>query len=317
MDYRRPTIGSILSLTLIGLVASCSPSTPRQGKSFPDVLKWIQPDTDVVRVLSENPAECLSETAAVNPEILLGRAAFRSPFLLGGQATRQGFTCQACHTQGQTNSHFFVVGLSEDPGTADVTNFHFSDDLGDEVFNPSLIPSLSDEAQGVNYDPQSAELEALVTRLITKEFNGETPHPRVFSALVSYLRALDLKYCPAAVKDSFTLQGEALMDYNIDSISNTFKVLGTADYPAIPKQFMIASLRHDIGNIYKHYPGVNSLQADLKNLGQLLNARQGDVGQARLIEASETWADLAPELKSKYSKSLFNPSAIRKWVRAK
>jgi len=86
MDYRRPTIGSILSLTLIGLVASCSPSTPRQGKSFPDVLKWIQPDTDVVRVLSENPAECLSETAAVNPEILLGRAAFRSPFLLGGQA---------------------------------------------------------------------------------------------------------------------------------------------------------------------------------------------------------------------------------------
>jgi len=184
-----------------------------------------------------------------DPNIQLGRAAFRSPFLLGGQAARQGLTCQACHTQGQTNSHFFVVGLSEEPGTADVTNFHFSDDLGDEVFNPSLIPSLSDEAQGVDYNPQSAALEALVTRLITKEFNGETPDPTLFAGLVSYLRALDVKTCAVPTEDDVpTLQGAALMEYNIDGISDMFTALKTADYSSAPKQFMIASLRHEIGN---------------------------------------------------------------------
>jgi len=319
MDRRRPAIGFILSLTIASLAASCAPSSaPLQGSPSPDVLKWIKPGTDVVQVLSENPAECLPEDLQKDPNIQLGRAAFRSPFLLGGQAARQGLTCQACHTQGQTNSHFFVVGLSEEPGTADVTNFHFSDDLGDEVFNPSLIPSLSDEAQGVDYNPQSAALEALVTRLITKEFNGETPDPTLFAGLVSYLRALDVKTCAAPTEDDVpTLQGAALMEYNIDGISDMFTALKTADYSSVPKQFMIASLRHEIGNIYKHYPGKSALQDDLKNLGQLLNARQGDVEQGRLIEASEAWADLEPELKSQYSASLFNPAFIPKWLRSK
>jgi len=318
MDRRRPTIGFILSLTIASLATSCAPSSaPLQGSPSPDILKWIKPGTDVVQVLSENPAECLPDEVKTNPDIQLGRAAFRSPFLLGGQAARQGLTCQACHTQGQTNSHFFVVGLSEDPGTADVTNFHFSDDLGDEVFNPSLIPSLSDGAQGVDYNPQSAELEALVTRLITKEFNGATPDPQLFAGLVSYLRALDVKACPSSQGDIPKLQGEALMAYNIDGVSVMFETLKTADYSSAPKQFMIASLRHEIGNIYKHYPSKTSLQDDLKNLGQLLNARDGDVEQDRLIEASKVWSDLAPQLKAQYRASLFNPVFIPKWLREK
>jgi len=317
MDYRRPTIGFILSLILTSLAASCGPRASLQGESFPDVLKWIRPGTDIVQVLSENPAECFSESAVGNSEIQLGRAAFRSPFLLGGQAARQGLTCQACHTQGQTNAHFFVVGLSEEPGTADVTNFHFSDDLGDEVFNPSLIPSLSDDVHGVDYDPQSAKLEDLVTRLITQEFNGEVPNPDVFSALTSYLRALDVKACPSAESDVPKLKGADLMNYNIDGVSNMFEVLKTADYPAVPKQFMIASLRHEIGNIYRHYPKAEALQADLRDLGQLLNAREGAVEDAQLLTAYEIWNGLGPKLKSQYKRSLFNPDFIPKWMASK
>ena len=91
------------------------------------------------------PNECLPrhETAKQTQKIAVGRLAFRSPYLLGGQAARRGLTCQACHGQGQTNTHFFVTGLSSAPGTADVTSFHFSDELGDEAFNPVPIPSLS------------------------------------------------------------------------------------------------------------------------------------------------------------------------------
>jgi len=317
MDCRRPAIGLILGLSLISLAASCTPSVSLQGSPSPDVLKWVQPGTDLVSVLSENPAECLPDGAKADPNIQLGRAAFRSPFLLGGQAARQGLTCQACHTQGQTNDDFFVIGLSDQPGTADVTNFHFSDDLGDEVFNPSLIPSLSDEVHGVNYNPESAELEALVTRLITKEFNGETPDPQVFSGLVSYLRALDVKACSYDEEDVPTLKGTALMNYNIESVSDMFEALETSGYSSISKQFMIAAVRHEIGNIYKHYPGKTALQDDLINLGQLLNARQGDVEHARLMQASEIWANLEPQLKVQYEKSLFNPDFIPKWLREK
>jgi len=134
MDRRRPALGFILGLAFTGFAASCAPRMSLDGGVSPDVLKWIRPGTDIVQVLSEEPGECLPISDVRNPDIELGRAAFRSPFLLGGQAARQGLTCQACHMQGQTNSHFFVVGLSGEPGTADVTNFHFSDDLGDENF---------------------------------------------------------------------------------------------------------------------------------------------------------------------------------------
>ena len=314
MDYRRPSIGLILSILFTSLAVSCGRSAPLQGDTLPEILKWIKPDTDVVQALSVEPTECLADTALHDPMVQLGRAAFRSPFLLGGQAARQGLTCQACHRQGQTSTNFFVVGLSDEPGTADVTNFHFSDDLGDEVFNPSLIPSLSDDVQGVDYNPEVAELEQLVRRLITKEFNGAAPDPLIFDGLLSYLRALDNKNCSTADDDYPKLKGEALLEYNIDSISNMFAVLKQADYPDIPKQFMIASLRSDIGRLYSRYPKSKAIQSDLKELGQSLNSRQGDVSDIQLAAAHDMWTAVTPSLKRKYSKSLYNPSYIRKWT---
>ena len=314
MDCRRPSIGLFLSLAVISLAASCSPSASLQGDTPPEILKWIKPDTDFVQALSVEPSECLADEALSDPAIQLGRAAFRSPFLLGGQAARQGLTCQACHRQGQSSTNFFVVGLSDEPGNADVTNFHFSDDLGDEVFNPSPIPSLSDDVQSVDYSPDLPDLEQLVTRLITKEFNGETPDPQIFDGLISYLRALDNEHCAFADDDYPKLQGEALLKYNVESISNMFAVLGSSDYPDVPKQFMIASLRSDIGRLYSRYPVSKDIQSGLKDLGQALNSRAGDVDETQLIAAREMWIVMTPKLEQKYSKSLYNQSFIRKWA---
>jgi len=175
-------------------LAVCSGETPQSAADTPapEIINWIHADTDVISALSEEPRECLPPAADI--QTTLGRLAFRSPFLLGGQAARRGLTCQACHGQGQVNSHFFVVGLSDSPGTADVTSFHFSDVLGDEIFNPVPIPSLSDNIEGVDYAPDTKALEVFVRRLITKEFTGPEPTSEVEAALLSYLRALDDKH---------------------------------------------------------------------------------------------------------------------------
>lgn len=313
MDYRRLTLGLVL-LGFTSLVTSCAPSSALQDETRPEILKWIKPDANVIQALSVEPAECLPASAAKDADIQLGRAAFRSPFLLGGQAARQGLTCQACHRQGQTSSNFFVVGLSEDPGTADVTNFHFSDQLGDEVFNPSPIPSLSDDVQGVNYDPDVPDLSHLVTRLITKEFNGEMPDAQIFTGILSYLRALNLENCESGDDDYPVLNGKALLNYNIESISNMFDILKGADYSQTSKQFMIASLRSEIGRIYSRYPKSKTIQKELKYLGQSLNSRQGYVEDTQLTAAYDMWKALIPKLKRKYSRSLFDPIYVSKWV---
>ena len=253
MDYRRQTLGFLTSLTLITFASACGPKDVPQSDLSPEILKWIKPGTDIVQTLSVNKAECLTETARTDPNVYLGRAAFRSPFLLGGQATRQGLTCQACHMQGQSTSNFFIEGLSSEPGTADVTNFHFSEDLGDDVFNPTPIPSLADGLRGVDYTPDSRELEKLVTRLITKEFDGDVPHPDIFFGLLSYLRALDVNVCGATDAENAQVEGRALLDYHIESLTQAFDLIMTANYAEEPKQFMIASLRYELGNISVSY----------------------------------------------------------------
>ena len=216
--------------------------------------------------------------------------------------------------QGQRSSEFFIEGLSEDPGTADVTNFHFSDDLGDDVFNPSRIPSLSDDVRGVDYTPESGELEKLVTRLITKEFNGDTPHPDVFAGLLAYLRALDVTACGTAKTETPQISGEALLEYHIQSLTQMFDMIISADYASDPEQFMIAALRYELGNLYRHYPNNEGLQTELAEIGQRLSARTGAVSEANFLAARDQWEAIKPTLKAQYSKSLFHSPAIRKWV---
>ncbi len=314
MDHKRSTLGLIPSLICICFAVSCAPNTTPQTDLSPEILKWIKPGTDIIQTLSANNAECLLGAAKSDPKIQLGRAAFRSPFLLGGQATRQGLTCQACHMQGQRSSEFFIEGLSEDPGTADVTNFHFSDDLGDDVFNPSRIPSLSDDVRGVDYTPESGELEKLVTRLITKEFNGKTPHPDVFAGLLAYLRALDVTACGVGKTQTPQINGEALLGYHIQSLTQMFDMIISADYASEAEQFMIASLRYELGNLYRHYPNTKALHTELEGIGQLLSARTGEVSEPNFLAARDKWETIKPTLEAQFSKSLFHPPAIRKWV---
>src|SRR3954469_25387931 len=105
--------------------------------------RWLQ-SPDVVSDLTQQPAECLAwpKDPHVRREVAMGRALFRSPLLLGGQAARVGLSCASCHRNGRTNPHFHFPGVSGDPGTADVTASIMSEHRGDGIFNPKPIPDL-------------------------------------------------------------------------------------------------------------------------------------------------------------------------------
>ncbi|MEP1231067.1 MAG: hypothetical protein ABJG88_10365 [Litorimonas sp.] len=300
----------VFFLTLLTF-AGCGKPAPQTNINTPDITRWAQPDVDIAKLLSVEPNECLKPvTRAVDiQDIALGRMAFRSPFLLGGQATRKGLTCQACHTQGVRNENFFITGLSEAPGTADVSNFHFSDELGDEIFNPTPIPSLSDDIRNVDYDPKKTDFEDFVTRLITKEFTGKNPSPEIKTALLKYLRQLDNSQCSVQI-----LTGPDLLDYKVKVIGQSFDVLAQNNFTRASQNFLAAALRIELGRLDTRFPNVEPVQSALADISQSLNTRGGDILPENITQAADKWAKLSADIPQFYDQSLFNPLTIKLWA---
>ena len=299
-----------LSLLLLSL-AGCAERAPQTHFEAPDITRWAKADADLVQLLSVEPNECLpsmSQSADLQA-IALGRMAFRSPFLLGGQATRRGLTCQACHSQGARNENFFITGMSDEPGTADVSNFHFSDELGDEVFNPTPIPSLSDDIRVVDYDPNKTDFEEFILKLITKEFSGANPSPEIKDALLTYLRQLDDSYCTDK-----TLIGADLLAFKIKVIEQTFTALEQNAFTVKTQTFLAIALRVELGRLHTRFPNTKSVQSGLASISQHLNSRGGDISQDQISLAAQKWSALAPDIANFYEDSLFNPAAIARWA---
>ncbi|SFK07368.1 hypothetical protein [Caulobacter sp. UNC279MFTsu5.1] len=164
-------------------------------------LRWLSPEADPVQVLGSAPTECLSPApdAETAYRIEVGRAAFRSPLLLGGQAARAGLACESCHREGRSNPDFQFPGVSGRPGTADVTSSLFSSRRGDGIDNPKPIPDLSGPpaALKVSRAPEGRALEGFVHGLVVDEFDGAEPPPAVLDGLATYVRALSPAACPA------------------------------------------------------------------------------------------------------------------------
>ena len=87
-------------------------------------MLWVVKGADPGRALGSVPTECLKPAPdpATALRIEVGRAAFRTPVLLGGQAARAGVNCETCHRDGRANPDFLFPGISDTPGTVDVTN---------------------------------------------------------------------------------------------------------------------------------------------------------------------------------------------------
>ena len=199
-------------LVLAGLAAAGA-AAARSGPAI-RAMQWVAPGADPARALGSSPTECLKPpldpTMAHRVEV--GRAAFRTPMVLGGQAGRAGISCETCHRAGRDNPDFLFPGVSGAPGTADVTSSLFSTHRGNGIDDPKPIPDLAGPKSALKVSQASADrkLEPFIHGLITEEFDGPEPSPAVLDGLAAYVRALDPAACPAAPRRPLGV--EMLMD---------------------------------------------------------------------------------------------------------
>lgn len=174
--------------------------------------RWTDSGSDIARILTHQPPECLRPARSPDEAYLisLGRAAFRTPLLLGGQAARLGLRCESCHRNGRTNPHFHFPGLSGAPGTADVTSFMLSSHRGDHIDNPRPIPDLGGPKTALRVDQGEAggALEGFIRGLVMDEFDGPPPPPAVLRGLAAYVRAMAPAACADRAEERVTLEGD-------------------------------------------------------------------------------------------------------------
>ncbi|MBV9931473.1 MAG: hypothetical protein JO013_11085 [Alphaproteobacteria bacterium] len=194
MDRSRARAGALIvvAAALAGATgaASLTPFPLREAR-------WTAPAA-LPRSLSFAPPECLrrARSSGEARAVAIGRVAFRTPLLLGGQAARAGMSCATCHVNGRGNSAFLFPGLSGAPGTADVTASLMSSHRGDGVFNPKPIPDLAGppDMRKISRTRPGA-LETFIHGLVSEEFDGPEPPPDVLAGLAAYVRALDPAAC--------------------------------------------------------------------------------------------------------------------------
>ncbi|MFI4976316.1 MAG: hypothetical protein ACHP84_17405 [Caulobacterales bacterium] len=301
-----------------GLIAAAAPSAPPLR-----AMRWLAPGVDAADVLTRRPTECLGApaTAEAGYEVELGRAAFRTPLLLGGQAARAGLSCESCHRDGRNNPDFHFPGVSGAPGTADVTTAVLSSHRGDDVFDPKPIPDLSGpkDRLKVDQDPASRKLEAFIDGIVTQEFDGAEPPPSVLGGLAAYVRALSPQSCPAAASEPVTAGSM------IDDASRAVRAAQAAlqHHDAASADLMAAAALSRLEDVAERYPGdtLAPARADLAVAALDLKAaraaiRAGDPGAAdRLslwIVRSRTWA---PRVEALADISLFDRGRLAQAAR--
>ena len=183
----------------VGLAVVFAIAADKTDLSVIHAARWLAPSADRVRALGSLPTECLGPARDADQAyaIDVGRAAFRTPLLLGGQAARAGLSCESCHRAGRNNPDFFFPGISGVPGTADVTTPLLSTHEDDGVVDPKPIPDLSGPKSKlkVSQAPGGDALQSHIHGIATREFDGAEPPPAVMAGLAAYVRALSPDAC--------------------------------------------------------------------------------------------------------------------------
>ena len=259
MDRPRRRSGLLILILAGGFAAPAAPPPLR-------AVNWLAPGADAARLLTERPVERLRKLADPNDAYLaeVGRAAFRTPLTLGGQAARAGVDCETCHRNGRRNADFHFPGLSGAPGTADVTSFLFSSHRGDHIDDPVPIPDLGGPktALKVSQAPGSPDLRRFIHCLVTEEFDGAEPPPAVLAGLAAYVRALSPAACPAPPIEAVTV-GSDIEDAR-RAVRAGLAALNRGDRPTAIA--MAQAARTMLGAIAERYaaPG---LEGDEESLG--------------------------------------------------
>jgi hypothetical protein len=209
---------------------------------------WLAP-AQRSEALLHRPAECAGTAGLADPALFeIGRAAFRAPLLLGGQAARSSLRCESCHSNGRRNAAFLFPGLSGSPGTADVTSSLMSSHRGNGIFDPKPIPDLAVPAK-ISRDPRSPALEAFIHGLIVQEFDGPEPSPLILQGLATYVRSIGQGRCKRGAREPIRLR------FYIDDSIRAVKAAGIAwdrgDPPAA--RLLLSGARSTLGQIDERF----------------------------------------------------------------
>jgi hypothetical protein len=312
LDRRRRRAAVLAALLLPAAAAALAAEAPLRA------LRWLAPGADPARALATAPAECLrppsdSETALA---VEVGRAAFRSPLLLGGPAARAGVACETCHQGGRDNRDFLFPGLSGAPGTADVTSSLFSSHRGDGIDDPRPIPDLSGPKAKlkVAQDPAADALTPFIRGLVVEEFDGAEPPPAVLAGLAAYVRSLDPAACPAPARQPLT-SGLYAEDAR-RAVRAARALAGRGDAPAALS--MVAAARARLGLIDERFARgrfaaerrrLAKADRGLGGAAQALREARSDA-PARLDRWLAATVRLGTDLSRREDASLFAPAVL-------
>lgn len=269
--------------------------------------------SDRLTALTTEPAECVGSVPPdATSSFELGRSAFRTPLLLGGQAARAGLSCASCHRGGRNNPSFAFPGLSGAPGTADVTSSIMSSHRGNGIFDPVPIPDLASPGKVNRRGPG---LRSFIHGLIVEEFDGAEPPARVLDGLATYVAALSAGACPTPRTRDISV------DEYLDDVRRASRAALEAWRSGDPAtaRLMIAGARTALGLIDERFalPGLeghrralHKADSGLLSVQQALDRRAQDI-DARIAAwnaASEGWI---PALRGEAQRSLFNADKLR------
>lgn len=289
MDPRR-TAALVIIAVVVAVAGVCGGLGAAQTPPSLLAARWL-PAERRLTALSREPGECLVPTAdpAIARSVAIGRNAFRTPLLLGGQAARNGLSCNSCHRNGRGNPDFFVAEVSGAPGTADVTTSQMSSHRGDGVFNPKTIPDLSagSEHLKVMQDDGSRSLEIFVHGLIVEEFDGPEPSAATLAGLSAYMRHLRPSACSGSERP---IRLAAHLGDARAALEATQYALELGD--AVAARLMLASARSTLQSIDERYPGPQferhreALRAAARELASIQSAIEGKAPDLDLRIAS-------------------------------
>lgn len=296
---------------LVGGVATLAAAAG--GPPVFQTLKWTEPGAEYA-VLSVVPPACTPLDADTLQPGGAGNALFATPAVLGGQAAKAGLSCASCHRNGRDNPHFTLAGVSNRPGTADVTSSFFSAARGNGKFDPVPIPDLLAPGK-VSRDPRTRELEGFIRNLIVDEFGGTEPSLATVDAIATYVRAL--RQCDDADKSFFTAKVWDQIDL-IDAAEFGAQMMVEKEDRQGAK-LLIAAIRHQLGTIAEYYASPNlaterkallKASRDVHEIGEIKDLPT--MGKVLHDWASRFRSGLAKRLTATEEKSLYNQELLAK-----
>jgi hypothetical protein len=281
-----------------------------------ETLRWTARGTEMA-ALSSQPASCLTFDPNIGPMVQAGEALFNTPNLLGGQAAKAGLSCASCHVNGRSNPHFQLTGVSDKPGTADVTNNFFSAARDNRRFDPVPIADLALSTK-VSRDPVAQSLEPFIRNQIVDEFAGEEPSQATLHALASYVRAI--RVCPnhANTPVPWRLHDQLVGVKGALDASSASAEKGDLKQAKL----LVAAARHQLGLVNERYAGSKltrerALLVEVSRELQNITASDGSADSFRIaIIGWQSRFDKqhTPQLARTERLSLYNSKRLRSLV---